>query len=460
MRWLVDLAYLAAGIAYLPVALYQAVFQGKNRHGWRQRLGGVPALDPARPRIWIHAVSLGETNATPTLVKAIEQLLPGVEIVFSATTDTGYARAVQLYGAERVFRFPLDFSAVVGRTLRRIAPSLIVLVELEVWPNLMCMAAASDIPVAVVNGRLTLRSARRLGRLGRLTRPMFERLSWVGAQDQEIAARFRQLGVPADRIEVTSSLKWDTAEVVEQVAGSDAIATALGVIPNEPVWVCGSTGTDEEAIILDAYRRICDRGGLRCRLVIVPRKPERFDEVAALIRHAGLDCVRRSLRRDGSEHVGSQRPGSAQLDANAPVILGDTMGELRKFYSLANVIFIGRSLVPMGGSDPIEAAALGKPLIVGPDMTNFAAPLEAFRAAGAIREVDSADTLAEAVYELLSEPAAALAVGERGREVVRSHQGATLRTAERLMKLYRGIRGQGRPISAAVLESAEPANLD
>lgn len=488
MRWLVDLAYAAAGVVYLPIALYQAAFQGKNRRGWRQRFGGVPVFALDRPRIWIHAVSLGETNATPKLVKAVEKLLPGVEFVFSATTDTGYARAVQLYGADRVVRFPLDFSGVVLRALGRIAPSLIVLVELEVWPNLVSLAAQRGIPVAVVNGRLTERSARRLARLGKLARPMFEKLSWVGAQDEAIASRFRQLGVPGDRVEVTSSLKWDTAEIAERVVGSDALAAALGIAAEEKVWVCGSTGNDEEAIVLDAYRLLVREKGLSCRLAIVPRKPERFDEVARLIEQAGFQCIRRSMRPDANEPrpaacgvadrtahpevvVQSASPGlrrgaqttactsagadratqwgdgvapsgdrgtrADSLGGAAPaVILGDTMGELRKFYSIASVVFIGRSLVPMGGSDPIEAAALGKPLVVGPDMTNFAAPVEAFRAAGAIREAGSAESLAREVLELLSDPARATAAGQRAREVVQAHQGATELTAARLARVF------------------------
>ena len=159
MRWLADIAYLFAGLIYLPVALYHALILGKNRRGWRQRFGGVPTFDPTVPRIWIHAVSLGEINATPRLVAALRERLPETDVVFSTTTDTGYARAVQLYGADCVFRFPLDSSLVVSRVLRRVRPTMIVLVELEVWYNLVRIAARRGIPVAIVNGRLTERSA-------------------------------------------------------------------------------------------------------------------------------------------------------------------------------------------------------------------------------------------------------------------------------------------------------------
>src|SRR3990170_3037020 len=170
MRWLADIAYLLAGLVYLPLALYHALIVGKNRRGWGQRFGGVAVRDPRRPCIWIHAVSLGEINATPRLAAALRERLPGTDIVFSTTTDTGYARGVELYGADRVFRFPLDFSMVVARVLRRVRPTMIVLVELEAWYNLVRMATRRGIPVAVVNGRLTERSARRLGRLGPFAR--------------------------------------------------------------------------------------------------------------------------------------------------------------------------------------------------------------------------------------------------------------------------------------------------
>ncbi|HNQ23727.1 MAG TPA: 3-deoxy-D-manno-octulosonic acid transferase [Phycisphaerae bacterium] len=442
MRWLADVLYLLGGLVYLPVAVYQALVHGKNRKGWGERFGGVPRFAPHRQRIWIHAVSLGETNATPRLVEALRERLPHGDIVFSSTTDTGYARAVRLYGTEGVFRFPLDFSLVIARVLDRVQPALVVLVEQEVWYNLTRMATRRGVPVAVVNGRLTDRSARRLRRLGPAGRAMFGDLAWVGAQDATIADRFRLVGVPAERIEVTSSMKWDTAELADQVAGSAALAAALGLAGSNPIWVCGSTGVGEEALLLEAYRRLrADWGGLarnvpgsgrgipasmRPVLVIVPRKPERFDEVARLIEGAGLRCVRRSARPDGVRGD----PVTAET-----VVLGDTMGELRKFYALADAVFVGRSLVPMGGSDPMEVAALGKPVLVGPYTDNFELPVTALSAGGGLAVVPDAGALAAAVGRLLMDPAQAATVGTRARRVVEAQQGATARTAEKLVEL-------------------------
>ena len=197
MRWLIDLVYLFGAVLYLPVLCYQMLAQGKNRRGWRQRLGHWPIRPSQRPRIWIHAVSLGEINATPLLVRKLAEQLSDHDVVISTTTDTGYARACKLYSPDRVFRFPLDFSRVIDRVLNRVRPSLIVLVELELWYNLVRRAAARGIPVAVVNGRLTERSRRRFTLIRPFARRMFGDLAWVGAQDQAIAAPLCRPGCPS-----------------------------------------------------------------------------------------------------------------------------------------------------------------------------------------------------------------------------------------------------------------------
>lgn len=429
MRWLANVVYLIAGLLYLPVGLYQVIVVGKNRRGWRHRFGSVPRFPGGCQRIWIHAVSLGETNATTHLVDELKRRLPDVDIVFSTTTDTGFARAVDLYGASRVFRFPLDFSFVIGRVLRRVKPSLIVLVEQEAWPNLVRMSTARGIPVTIINGRLTVRSARRLRRLGRVVRAMFADLAWVGAQEAPIADRFQRLGVAPDRIEVTSSLKWDSATVTDAVDGTDELAYTLGLDRSKPVWVCGSTGPGEEAMILQAYQRMVEAptpAAPPVQLVIVPRKPERFDEVARLITREGFRCIRRG---EHNEH----RP--AERVSGPTVFLGDTMGELRKFYALADVVFVGRSLVPMGGSDPMEVAALGKPVLVGPHMENFAGPTDALIAGGGVEVVPDAARLTECVLRLAADRSEAQRRGAGGRTTVIANQGATKRTVDRLAGL-------------------------
>lgn len=443
MRWLANLVYLVVGLLYVPVLFHQMVFQKKNRRGWVQRFGFVPRRDPSRPRIWVHAVSLGEMNATRSLVNELRARRPDCDIVFSTTTDTGYARGVELYGADHVFRFPLDFSFVIRRALRRVAPAVIVLMELEVWYNLVTIAKRGGIPVAIVNGRLTEKSARRFGRLAFAARRMFSALDWVGAQDQTTADRFARVGVPLGRIDVIGSVKWDTAHVSDRVEGDAALAAALGLPEEQLLWVCGSTGDGEEELLLDTYRRVLAKwpelirptpsnggnGGDESHppiLALVPRKPERFNEVAALIERSGFRCVRRSVHRDGGAREG--------VTANE-VILGDTMGELRKFYALADVVFVGRSLVPMGGSDPMEVAALGKAMVVGPHTENFAQPVELLSDANAIRVVDGTEELPFVVGTLLSRPHVCGKLGQAARAVVLAQQGATRRAVDHLRAL-------------------------
>lgn len=483
MGWLADVCYLLAVIALLPRLAYDAVVLGKHRTGWRERFGHIAPLQGDQPCVWIHAVSLGEMNATRSIVKALSERLPDCRVVVSATTDTGFARGIELYGADMVIRYPLDFSWVVRRVLERVRPTMVVLMELEVWFNLVRECDRRGIPVAVINGRLTERSERRFGWIQRVAARMFGRLAWVGAQDESIARRFRKVGVPADRVSITSSLKWDTAQVADAVPGTGAVRAAMGIPANRPVWVCGSTGPAEEEVILDAYRRVLDGAesgaaqGLqgvkaqrsseppnvgvvvavegtdspagvgigapagelsRPALVIVPRKPERFDEVAAKMETAGFVCVRRSRRPDGFGGASTEQPSGREA-----VFLGDTIGELRKFYSLADVVFVGRSLVPMGGSDPIEVAALGKPIVAGPHMENFEAAVADLKAAGALRTATTDGELASVVTELLSDAARRNKMGERARDVVLRNQGATQRTVSRLVDLFHEARRRG-----------------
>jgi len=435
MLLLTDLLYFFCGLVYLPFLLYQAVVLGKNRRGWRQRFGSIPRFDGATPRVWVHGVSLGEINATPKLIQWLEQSLPDHEFVISSTTDTGYARALTHFGKDRVIRFPLDFSWIVRRALDRIRPSMIVLMEQELWFNLIRIAANRGIPVVVVNGRMTRRSADRYARLGILSRGVFRRLAWVGAQDDAIADRFRRLGADGQRVDVVASLKWDSAVVADSVPDAQELAHDLGLGDGRPVWVCGSTGPGEEAMLLDGYAQL-EPVGDRPRLVLVPRKPERFDEVARLIGQRGFDGVRRSRCRGGTV---------PPVLTDRSVILGDTMGELRKFYCLADVVFVGRSLVDMGGSDPMEVAALAKPIIVGPFTSNFQQPIAALHAKRAVEIVADASQLSKAIGRLLADPESASAMGMRAREVVLNHQGGTQKTAKALVRILKSRSTASRP---------------
>lgn len=420
--WLADAAYLALG---LPILSYRILVKGKDRHGWKERMGYLPRRDAARPALWVHCVSLGEANLVRSLIDQARIRLPDTDLLVSSTTDTGFERATKLYSDfASVFRFPLDFSRWINRALDRLAPSAIVLAELETWPNLLELASRRNIPVAIVNGRLTERSFRRYRRVRPLVQPMFRSLSLVCAQDAAIAARFEALGVPADRIRIVPSMKFDTAEVADTVAGAEELAAQLGVHEQTELWVAGGTGDGEERVILDAHRRIRQKRP-DARLAIVPRKPERFDEVAETITRMGFRCLRRS----------KCKLPAAQALASDQVVLGDTMGELRKFYSISKVAFVGRSLVPMGGSDMMEAAGLARPVLVGPHTFNFAEPMKVLVEAGAACVVPGEDELAAKVVELLADRGRAEEMGRCGQEAIRANKGGSRQTLDLLCDL-------------------------
>ncbi len=429
LAWLVNLCYAIGGMIFLPVVVYRMVRSGRYLRGWSNRLGLLPKRYGDQPAIWIHAVSVGEVNATCSLVDRLRQQLPFHEIYITVTTDTGYDRACNLYGRERVMFFPMDFTFTMGRALNRLRPSMIILMELEVWFNLASLASKAGIPVVIANGRVTQRSVRRYGFAGSCSRRMFGSLALVAAQDQHYAKRFEQLGVPVDRIVTVGSLKWDTAAVAKQVSGSAQLARAVGIEPGQPLLVAGSTGNEvEEEAVIRAYQQL-RRSYDKLQLAIVPRKPERFEAVAKLIRGRGFHVVRRSRCPDQTSGV------SGHVGGKQTVVLGDTMGELRKFYCLATVVFVGRSLVPMGGSDVMEIAALGRPMLFGKHMDNFSEAAGKLLGSKAAVQVDQPERLASVVGQLMADKDKLRQMSEAARQVVADNQGATARTARLICQL-------------------------
>ncbi len=406
-----------------PYWLLQPRTRRKVFRALRERMARSFPPGGGAPAVLIHAVSLGEMNATRALVHTLADARPDLRFVVTTTTDVGWDAAGKLYGSDPnvcVVRFPLDFSGAVSRLLDGLRPTVVALMELEVWPNFMLQCERRRIPVVLINGRLTESSFRNYRLGGPLVKRMFRRLAGVCAQDQTYATRFLELGAPAGHVRVTGTMKFDTAQVADRIDGDRELAAAVGLRPGEePVWVCGSTGPGEEEIVLEVFKQLDPR----LRLVLVPRKPERFDEVAELIRHEGFALVRRS--------TGETFPG--RIDRPA-VVLGDTMGELRKFYSVADVVFVGRTLVDLGqrqrGSDMIEPSALAKPVIVGPYTHNFADAMARLRDADAVRVIHDAPELGRAVAGVLASPDRGAAMGRRAQAVVRREQGATARNAE------------------------------
>lgn len=410
-----------------PFWLVRMLTTGKYREGLAQRLGFVPPalrrLARGRRTIWLHAVSVGEIIAAARLVAELEEALPGHLICISTTTRTGQALARQRFGAERVFYYPLDFAWMVRRYLDALAPGMVVLVEAEFWPNLLLQCARRQIPVAVVNARISDRSLPRYRKLRRLWRPLLQHVTLFCAQSEEDADRLRIIGAPPKRVRDLGNLKFD----VRPVAAEDGIASTLRaqLAPDARVLVCGSTLEGEEAALLGCLPAlIAAVPGLVC--VLAPRHPERFAGVAQLLTQRAVPFILRS--QWSSQPI---PPGS--------VFLLDSVGELASIYSLADVAFVGGSLVAAGGHNPLEPAQFAVPVVMGESFENFRGIVASMRIADAI-EIVSRQTLCSTLLALLSDPARAAALGEAGQRVFLAEAGATERTVDALLPLLQ--RGQ------------------
>lgn len=407
---LLDLFYGLAAVLLSPW------WMRKTRGDWRARLGHTETLPDSgsRSRVLLHAVSVGEVNALRHLVPLLAER---AEVVVSVGTDTGIARAREVFvGKARVVRYPIDFSRCVRRFLDAVRPDAVGLVELELWPNFVKTCEQRGIPVAVVNGRLSERSFKGYRRARWFLRATFARLTLAAVQDETYRGRFVAMGVPTDRCRVTGSMKWDAANLSASVAGSDELAASMGIDRRKLLVVGGSTAEDEERLLHEA----CVGAGADVQLLCAPRKPEHFDEAAASM----PGCVRRSK--------GEQRTGTTRF-------LLDTIGELRKAYALADVVVMGRSFGSLYGSDPIEPAALGKPVMIGPAVKDFETIVGTMREAkdGPAIVCTTRETLAGDLRRLLQDAAARKTLGERALACVEANRGASARHADAMVELVR-----------------------
>ncbi len=406
MRALYDLAWYAA-LPLLPLRLlWRARREPGYRHKIGERFGRYEDAAPATNVVWVHAVSLGETRAAAPLVARILREMPDATVLLTHMTATGRAAGAALAGGRVVQAWlPYDVPFAVRRFLAHWKPRVGLLMETEMWPNLVAACAASGIPVCLVNARLSERSLRGYARFARLTRPMFEALAGVAAQTVADAQRLRDAG--AREVEVTGNLKFDVVAGDDARTRGSALRASLG--GDRPVLVAASTREGEEALILDALARQPLPDGTLT--VIVPRHPQRFDEVAALLEARGLAYVRRST--------------SAAVPKDVRFVLGDSLGELFAYYTAADVAFVGGSLVPLGGQNMIEPIATGTPTLFGPHTFNFAeAAAQAVAARAAIR-VDGADAMVREAGELLRDPARRAHMREAALAFHAAHRGAT-----------------------------------
>ncbi|WP_233468377.1 lipid IV(A) 3-deoxy-D-manno-octulosonic acid transferase [Zooshikella ganghwensis] len=390
---------------------YRAVKAPDYAKRWRERFGWFTPRNTRRPAIWVHSVSVGETLAAIPLINKLQECYPQHQLVVTTMTPTGSAQVKSKLG-DKVFHVyaPYDLPGAVQRFLAKIQPDLAIMMETELWPNTIAACHAQEIPVILANARLSHKSANGYAKFRSLVEPMLRQLSLVAAQDQASADRFKGLGVAADKVSVTGSIKFDLQPDQDQVAtGCTLRQQWLKSGKKQAVWVAASTHPGEDEQVLRAHQQLL-KTHPQVLLILVPRHPERFNQVATLIEQAGLRYIRRT---------------SQQLaDEQTQVILGDTMGELLMFFAACDVAFIGGSLVPHGGHNMLEASALGKPVLTGTHVFNFMEISKLLSESGGLLWVNDAETLVIEVGKLLKSPAQAEIVGQKGLQLVSQHRGA------------------------------------
>lgn len=409
---------LYSALLYLvtPLVLLRLVLRGLSlRDYWRrwgERFGHVPAGDPVR--VWVHAVSVGETLAALPLIRALVERHGRGAVLVTTTTPTGSARVAAALGdAVRHCYAPYDLPHVVERFLRRVRPGQVVVMETELWPNLFAAIRRRGIPLHIVNARLSPRSFAGYRRLGALARATLGCCTGILAQSAADAERFVALGAPPERVQLAGNLKFDQPVPEAQVEAGHRLRAALGSPPF--CWAAASTHDGEEAAVLAAHRRLLARHP-DALLVLVPRHPQRFDAVERLLRDGGWRYLRRS-RLDG---------GAAPQQA-PQVLLGDTMGEMFSYLACADVAFVGGSLVAVGGHNVLEPAALGMPVLSGPQVFNFREAVALLSEAGVLRIVESAEALAEAVAHWAGDADARRQAGAAAAAAVAANRGALAR---------------------------------
>ena len=419
--------YTALFYLGLPLVAIRLWLRARKAPAYAKRIGerfsyAMPALQPGG--IWVHAVSVGESIAAAPMIRALLQRYPQLPITVTCMTPTGSERIQALFAGEPRIQhcyLPYDLPCAAARFLDRAQPKLAVIMETELWPNHIHQCAKRGIPVALANGRLSERSARGYGRLRKLTAPMLAEMSLFAVQTEAEARRFRDLGARAETVEVTGSIKFDLTIDPQLLQRANELRGQWQAL-ERPVWIAASTHEGEDEVVLDAHRRLLANYP-NALLILVPRHPERFNAVFELCQREGFATVRRST--------------GANVEANTSVLLGDTMGELLFLYALADSAFVGGSLVPNGGHNLLEPAALAKPVLSGPHLFNFLDIAAQLREAGALAEVDDAEGLAVEVQRLFELPRDAQRMAEAGLAVMRRNQGALQRLLDGLGKLIR-----------------------
>ncbi|MFM1802216.1 MAG: hypothetical protein RJA81_1568 [Planctomycetota bacterium] len=426
MSRLLNLIYIVLLAAVSPLLIYKSWKTGKYREGWSEKfLGRCPERVGRGPCLWLHAVSVGEVRLLKPLIQEISRRRPDWDIVISSTTETGLSQARQLFPELLTFYAPMDFSWATRRAIRRIRPTTLALVELELWPNLILTAKDYGAKICLLNGRLSAKSQKGYGRVLRWIGPTLGRIDMVAVQTDEYADRFGSLGLTAPKLRVTGSIKYDNLETDRFNAATSRLRNLFNISAEQLVLVAGSTMAGEESVVLDVYERLINLNDAP-RLILVPRHPERFDEVAAMVERRGLPLVRRS-------QLGNAPIPDHLMDA---VILVDTLGELSSVWGVADLAFVGGSLLPgRGGQNMMEPAAFGASVYFGEHTSNFRDTVSLLLSRNAAQVVRGGEELYQSICEDLKDKSIRIARGMRARELVMAQTGATIRTFHELERV-------------------------
>ena len=416
MAYLYNFAYLVIIILASPFLIITSIRNGKYRQGWGAKfLGFVPRCRNDKPCIWLHAVSVGEVNLLQTILTEISLKHPDWECVISTTTLSGMDLAKRKYSQYTVFYCPLDFSWAVANAFRRIKPDMLVLVELEIWPNIIRTAHKRGCPVVIANGRLSEHSFAGYRRIGFLIRQTMKRIAAVAAQNKDYASRFVSLGVDASRVHITGSIKFDGAQTNRENEATQSLMSLSGLDPDVPVILAGSTQIEEETQILQTYTELLpDHQELQ--LIIVPRHPERFDAVAEMLKNQSISWIRRS---EITEPLAS---------GMWKILLVDVIGELGAWWGTADIALVGGSFGKRGGQNMIEPAAYGAAVCFGPSTRNFRDVVQQLLDAQAAVVVHDQLELTEFVRKCLQDKPFSEDLGTRAKNLVSEQLGATTQT--------------------------------
>ena len=433
MRYLLNLVYLALLVVASPWLLWQAVRKGKYREGYAAKLLGlVPPRDGNAPCLWFHAVSVGEVNLVRPLLEQICRRHPEWICVLSTTTMTGMALARKRYPDISVFYCPLDFSWAVAAAMRRVRPNVLVLAELELWPNLVAAARRAGAKVAVVNGRLSENSAKGYSRIRPVVTHLLSQIDLLAVQDETYAGRFRHLGAVETTLHVTGSMKYDGAATDRSNEATNRLRNLWNIADDDCVFLAGSTQDPEEALALDAFEQLAPNHP-ELRLILVPRHPDRFESVAEMLDARGVRWQRRT------------ELDNTPSDGRTRILLVDVIGELGAWWGTAEIAYVGGSMGPRGGQNMIEPAAYGAAVSFGPNTRNFRDIVTAMLATESAIVVHNGSEMAAFVRRCLEDSDFRHQLGGRAHQLVQSQLGATARTCSLLESLV-----AGPPVDSAV----------